>query len=219
MALSCNKENQHKKAKIRSDTSGPQTQLGRLNCSRATPTSSCVVAPSIAVAHAPMRRLVQQGHKQCDQLNTAHYFMPSIKAEVLPGVSLHSLSSTTSSSTLLLYLYHHNAPYAASSFFHGSLCLVLPARRLAMEIIPLHFAFKSLPAKFAFSVGSSASHTFLSALKQFTTGCLLVVDIHIFFNLDTCKDILTGYFAALAVYESYVPVNKNVSWNYIYYWA
>jgi hypothetical protein len=40
--------------------------------------------------------------------------------------------------------------------------------------------FRSIPPLLAFGGGSSTSHTFLSALKQFTTQYLLVVIIHIF---------------------------------------
>ena len=70
-ALSCNKENQHKKAKIPTGTSGPETQLRRRKHARAAPTGSCVVAPAVAVAHAHMHRLAQQGRKQRDHLNVA----------------------------------------------------------------------------------------------------------------------------------------------------
>jgi len=76
--LSRNKENQHKKAKILSGTSGPQTQLRRRKHARAAPPGSRVVAPGVAVAHAAMRRLVQQGRKQRDHLNAAsrHHSQP-----------------------------------------------------------------------------------------------------------------------------------------------
>jgi hypothetical protein len=59
-ALSCNKENQHKKTKILTGTSGLQTQLRRRKRVRVAPTGSCVVAPVVVAAHEPMHRRVRQ---------------------------------------------------------------------------------------------------------------------------------------------------------------
>ena len=67
----------------------------------------------------------------------------------------------------------------------------------------------------ASNVDSSAPHASVlsSALKQFTTQYLSVADIHTLtasFAPDTRKDILTGYFAALAVLESRVASTEDV---------
>ena len=67
----------------------------------------------------------------------------------------------------------------------------------------------------ASNVDSSAPHTSVlsSALQQFTTQCLSVADIHTLtasFTLDACKEIITGYFAALAVLESHIASTEDI---------
>ena len=77
-----------------SGSSGPQTQLPRRQCAHAfqpAPPGSRAVAPGVSVAHAAMRRLVQQGHKQRDHQITAsqHHSQPT-NSEPLPEAEASS---------------------------------------------------------------------------------------------------------------------------------